>query len=656
MNILIPHKWLLEYLDTKATQEEIQKYLSLCGPSVERIYQIQGEPVYDIEITVNRVDSMSVYGIAREATTILNQFNINAKLIEPNFEKIKVNKSIADQTKLIKVHNDPTLCDRTSYIILKNIKRTPTPKWMAKRLKQLDMKIHDSAIDITNYVTHELGHPCHAFDYDKLMKIGGEIIIKQAQKGKKFTTLDGTEYTTVGGEIVFENKKGTIIDLPAIKGTANTSIDNNTKNICLWIESLDPQKVRFASMTHNIRTTAAQLEEKGVDPHLASQVLLKATQLYQKLCQADIASEIIDEFPGDKAPSSIKVKYNTIEKYLGLKLKQSKIKKILQDLGCKTELSSNQIEVTPPTYRPDLTIPADIIEELARIYGYHRLPSIVMDTEIPLNKQKGVDFEIELKAKKFLAYTGWQEIYTYSMVSEVLAKQSGFTPEQHLKIQNPLTQDRVYLRRSLIPSLREAILHNPTVKYLNAFEIANVYHPQDKKLPKEELHLTMVSNQTYRKVIGYLEALLEHFYQPIIIKQNSNNKADILTKKEQYRIGKIQYNNKITAIDIIWEDFLKIARKHPTYHPKVKTSPIIEDLTFKFKQHTNIGEVINQIEHVHKFISQITLKDIYESNYTLCITYLNKDNNLTNQDVESIRKKIVNFVENKYQAELIGEV
>ena len=348
------------------------------------------------------------------------------------------------------------------------------------------------------------------------MQSGGEIHIVEAKAGKKFTTLDGETYQTVGGEIVFENDKGEIIDLPSVKGTANTSVDKNTHNILLLAESIQADKVRFTSMTHAIRTVAAQLIEKHIDPNLAEDSLLRAADLYQDLCEAKLGSRLIDEFSQRPDPQPIKVKLQQIDAYLGLEIKLEKIVKILQDLECqvKTRGEGRKIilSVQPPTFRPDLTIPADVIEEVARIYGYHNLPSTLMETPIPTSYPKDTNFNLENRIKRFLSDIGWQEVYTYSLVSEAIALESGRRLEDHLKLQNPLTEDRIYLRRSLLPSLTEIITNNPQQKELSVFEIANTYQPQKDNLPKEELCLAAVSTQNYRHLRGILEVLLAQLY------------------------------------------------------------------------------------------------------------------------------------------------
>ncbi len=655
MNILIPHTWLLEHLDTNATPEKIQEYVSLCGPSIERIYDKEGEKVYDIEVTTNRVDGMSIRGIAREVAVILQQFGIDAKL-KPN-NLLKIAKPTTDTTlPLPKISNDPKLSKRLICIVLKGAKRNPTPDWMGKRLLQTDQNIHDSVIDITNYITHELGHPCHAFDYDKLMKTGGEINVVEAKKGETFKTLDGNEFTTVGGEVVFKNGKGEIIDLPSIKGTANTSIDDSTQNVLLLLESIKAEKVRFASMTHAIRTVAAQLMEKNVDPNLAKDVLVRGIQLYTELCDTTVASEIYDDFPGSEEPTPVKIKLQTIHEYLGIDIGIKTVISILEQLECKVETDKDDLTVHPPTFRPDLTIPADIVEEIARIYGYHKLPSVIMDTQIPTQRQVGVNFSIENRMKRFLASIGLQEIYSYSMVSEAIALQTDML-ENHLKLQNPLTDDRVFLRKSLIPSLSEILDQNSHVSELSVFEIANIYLPRKNNLPEETLRLSIVSTKPYREVRGIVENLLGQFFiKEIAVTQNTDTTGTItvINSGKVVKLGTIQIitNNRI-AIELEFAKLLQIVKTHPTYQPIPKTAIVTEDLTFTLPKKIRVGEIMKLISESSTLITDVELKGIYNQNYSFAITYHDPKNNLASDDLKPVRKKIVQELE-KQQGILVG--
>lgn len=661
MNILIPHHWLLEHLETAATPEELQKLVSLSGPSIERIHTLEGEPVYDIEVTTNRVDSMSVRGIAREAAVILAQADVEAVLKDLAIPAIQAPQDKA--VKLPEIKNNPALCKRIMCVVLDTVEHTPTPDWMAKRLKQIEQNIHDSVIDITNYVTHELGHPCHAFDYDKIMSFGGVIKVVEASPGKKFTTLDGENYETIGGEVVFENENGEIIDLPAIKGTANTAVDDNTTRVLFWIESIDHEKVRFGSMKHAIRTVAAQLNEKQVDPYLADAVLARGVELYQQLCHARVASTIHDEFPGAQDLQSVIVKYSTFKRYLGITIPDEEITQILQKLGCAVHFdqTAQLFTVRPPSFRPDIEIEADVVEEIARIYGYHNLPSQLMDTAIPTSKPEGTRFDFEHACKVFLAHIGWQEVYTYSMVSEAIAQQSAQAVETHLKIQNPLTDDRVYLRRSLTPSLVEVLDSNPQRPNLCIFEVAHVYHPQPNTLPIEELHLTMVGQKTYAEVRGDFESLLRQFYITNISivevpsERLQQGEVTVQTPGGDVHIANLYILKKGRVVfDVLLTELVRVLKTHPTYKPLAKAESVKEDFTFSLPQRTPIGTVIAAIRGVDKLVTSVELTDQYKQNFTFAVTYLDPEKSLSKDEVEPIRKKIIALVAETSQGSLVG--
>ncbi len=669
MNILIPDSWLREYLDTDATPQEIQQYLSLCGPSVERMYEREGESVYDIEITTNRVDSMSVMGVAREAAVILKQFGKKAEFkMGHSGEKALPTSENTSSLPLPKIVNDPKLNKRTLCMILADVARNPTPEWMAKRLRQVDMNVHDVVIDITNYVTHELGHPCHAFDYDQIMRLGGEIKVAEAKKGQKMTTLDGEEYLTVGGEVVFVNPAGEIIDLPSIKGTANTSISANTKNVLFFIESTMADKVRFASMTHAIRTVAAQLLEKNVDPELALPTFIYGVELFRDLAGAKIASELYDDYPGKITLPSVSVPLSRISDYLGITIPTQQIISILTDLGCEVKLDGQSLIVTPPSFRSELNISAEIIEEVARVYGYHNLPSRIMDTPIPVIKPTHTNFVIENRIKRFLAAIGWQEVYTYSMVGSEIAEQSGYKIDEHLKLQNPLTEDRVYLRRSLVPSLEELISSNQgaTAQPLHdVFEIANTYLPQKNQLPGEELHLTLVSKRPLTDVRGDLEVLWDQlFIKNIVVTPDDittpelqqsatislkDNQSEVIGKLGISRIGCVVVDLKVSIL-------VSKAQTHPTYQPIPKTSLIIEDLTFTLPASTAVGPVLESISQLSAYIYKVGVKNVYKDNVTFCLTYHDPDKNIENEDVSPIRKSVVEEITNKWSGQLVGQI
>lgn len=698
MNILIPHTWLLEHLETTVSPKELQRLVSLSGPSVERIYDRLGDSVYDVEITTNRVDSMSIRGFAREAAVILSQTDKSSKLKPLGRSLDTTQSAITAQTKLPlpKIFDNPKLNFRTLCVVLSNIERTPTPEWMATRLQQTEMNVHDAAIDITNYITHELGHPCHAFDYDKLMATGGEIHIIEAQAGETFVTLDGTSFTTKGGEVVFKNAEGTIIDLPSIKGTKNTSVDESTKTIMLLMESIRPDKVRFASMTHAIRTTAAQLLEKNLDPHLATETLALGIELYQSICHAKQASEIHDSFLTGQVQAkqeTVTLHSQEITRYLGISLPSEHVVSILEQLGCSVEVEQSEsrsphyvLHVTPPTFRSDLHIPADIVEEIARIYGYHNLPSALMDTAIPTTYQENTNFELEHKLKTFLALVGWQETYNYSLVSQELAAQSGMLPVDHLAVANPLTEDMVYLRKTLVPSLVQMVKTNPMHRPLSVFEFATVYlesgaegkglevaKSADQKItavPYQPLRIGLVSTQSYEHLKGALEALLSQVYVDTLSVVTDNKPMPGYRQSAQLYVVNgvtkgttqhthlgwigIEADSGFAAAELDWVSLLSVAKQNPTYQPLPKTSIVSEDITFTLPEKTEVGPLITAIKQLHPVIKAVEFTGKYKQNVSLRLTFHNPESNLSSLDIEPIRKQIVDWVERQASGSLVG--
>lgn len=654
MNILIPHSWLLEHLATDADPTDLQRMVSLCGPSIERIYDRENESVYDIEITTNRVDSMCVRGVAREAAVILEQFGVTAHLKPLSTPSLSTLAPTEDQLPLPKISIETPNCKRILCVLLDGIEHTSTPDWMAKRLRQTEQQIHDSVIDITNYITHELGYPCHAFDYDKLMQLGGEIHVVEAKPDHSFTTLDGVSHKTVGGEIVFINQHDEIIDLPAVMGTANSSVDEKTKRVLLWIESLDAKKVRFTSMTHAIRTVAAQLEEKGADPVTAELVLARGAELYQELCHAKIASSVFDQYPVPQQLQPVNIEHETITRYLGIALPINQITTILERLGCAVGVNGETLVVTPPSYRPDITIPADVVEEIARIYGYQNLPSTIMPGSIPLTKQVGVNFLAERQIKERLAALGWQELYTYSMVGKQEAIASGYDLEQHLQLANPLTDDKIYLRRSLVPSLLQVAQNNDSTKKIShkLFEIANLYHPQEKQLPIEALTLTLVTNVSLIELKTNLTELLQLFHLNLPTMSQSDEKSA--------RFGELisitSHGQGWFSATIDMATLISQVKTHPAYQPIPRYPAVIEDLTFTVPPKVGLGAILAHIQAQDSLIESVTLGSQYRRNSTYTITFRAKDTALSAADIAPIRAKIVQTVAASFGAQLVGNL
>lgn len=625
MDILVPDSWLRKFLETKATSQKIAECLSLCGPSVERIDKVDKDLVYAIEVTTNRPDSASVYGIAREAAAILPRFKI-----QTDFNQLKPLTIRATTSALsLKVKCELPEVRRVMAVVIDNVNAQSSPEWMQKRLVLSGLRPLNLLIDITNYIMLETGHPTHVFDYDRIKS--HELIFRKSDKGEKIKTLENKTYALPGNDIVIDNGEGEIIDLPGIIGTANSVVTPNTKRIIFFIDNNDPIHMRRTSMSLGLRTAAVTINEKGVDPELASLAFARGLELYKELAKGKIASKIIDIYPKPYRGKTVKTSHEFVNKRLGINLEKNEITKILESLGFTTKWTDDNLKVSVPSYRAqDVEIPEDIVEEVARIYGYHNLPSQLMTGVIP-EPLEDTPFDFETKVKQILKGLGGVEVYTPTLVAKdkVSLTENG----KALKLKNPLGRDSEYLRLSLTTSLIDAAKHNSQEeKPFQLFEMANVYLPKKDDLPNEIMKLAGIfSGYEFRDAKGVVESLLEQL--------------------------NVQINFELAQINdlIYWEFDVELLRskvKPRSFTPLPKYPPQIEDISIILPPRTIIGEVIEAIQKVDTKIKAVELKDIYEDTKTFRITYQDPDKTLIDSEVAKIRSKITKALESKFSARI----
>lgn len=669
MNILIPDSWLREHIKTNATPKQLKDCLSLCGPSIERINTVDGETVYDIEVTTNRVDMTSVRGIAREAAVILPEFGIEATLLPfaAETETLSTPKKKLD----ISFKNDPDLCYRILALKISDITLKDSPDWLKKRLELVGQRPLNNIIDITNYVMWEVGHPTHAFDFDRLVE--KKIIVRLAKKGEKLTTLDYKKHTLKGGEIIFEDGTGEIIDLPGIMGTANTVVTTETKNVLLFIENSDPVRIRRASMGLSIRTQAAVLNEKHPDPELALIAMKRAVKLTTELTGGTIASELTDIYPKKPEQKIITVSSHLINQYMGEEIDKKRVMAVLKRLGCSvketTDTHETVFKVTPPSLRnDDLTIPEDIVEEVARIIGYHTIKPRLPDREPPL-VIPDPELMIEEDIKKRLRDWGYTEIFGYSMISKEDLESLHIDPKEVYTIANPLSSDHVFMRPTLIPSLLHALSQNLShTSDLSLFELSHTYQMQEKNLPIEQSELLIARiGEHFVQLKGIAQALFKLYGIPFPDTPEYSSESyfnkDISLDLHYGGVGLLKddllqhygIKEKVSVLMLNISQLVKDAHPHHSYQPIPKHPPIIEDFTFTVPEKQFIGPILNTIKHIHPFIQNVLLLDTYNQNKTLRVTYLNPEKTLIVDEVKPIRDAIIKTVKEEYKGKLVGE-
>lgn len=650
MNIKILDSWLREYLKTSATPKKIAEKLSLTSVSIERIEKYNDDFVYDIEVTTNRPDLMSVVGIAREAATVLPQSGIDATFVHP---KLKLPEIHPQKSPELILKFDDKLVNRICAVIME-VTIKPSPKYVKDRLDASDIRSLNNVIDITNYVMREIGHPTHVFDYDRLTN--HTLNIRESKKGEKMRTLDDKEYTLSGGDIVADNGKGEIVDLISIMGTANSVVTNSTKRILFFIDNVEPTHIRKTSMEHGIRTEAAVLNEKGLNPETAKDALARGIELFQKLADGKIVSQIIDKYPHLPKETIITLAEEKINAVVGVTIPSQKTIDILTSLGFGVAKQGATFIVTVPAHKSgtDMLIPEDIIEEIARVYGYHNIPDTLPATQTPnyfhLDKN---DFYWEDRIKDSLKYWGFTEVYTYPMVSETLYEGP---LENAVTIQNPLSDDMVYMRRTLIPNLLQVVKENQDYETIQIFELANVYEKNNKDLPKQDLKLAGLVHKP-KASFGVVKGLVEQLLSDIEIRNvQFTSLSDRFGAKitiEKQELGTIEILDDTTiTFELDFKLLISFANAKKIFTPISKYPAIVEDLAIIAPADIQTGDLMEVIKKQSKLIREVSLLDKYKDTRTFHVVYQSFDKNLNDKEVGEIRDTILKVLKEKHNARL----
>lgn len=657
MNIKITHSWLLEYLDTDATPVEIQKYLSLCGPSIEHVEEANGEIIYDIEITSNRIDTASVLGIAREAATILPMFGKRAILKK----RLLKTPQVPPSSVPIEIIDEKGICRRLLGIVMEVDGVSSAPDYIAKQVLSTDTRSINNLVDITNYVMTEIGHPTHVFDYDRITT--HKLILRHAKKDEEIITLDEKKYRLDEKDIIIDDGTGRIIDLPGIMGTANSVVTNETKRILFFIESNDPVSIRRTSMRYGIRTMASTINEKNPDPELAYTAFLRGIELFSEVAGAKPVSSVIDIYPIKVQPSTIISSKTFIDAKVGVAIPLKTIVSILTNLDFNVSVKNNdELTIIVPTHRiADVNIPEDIVEEVARIYGYFSIPSHLQKSAyVPQPMEEERLFMYQDSIKMYLKHQGYSEVMNYSATSLELLKAFGIEKLDHLHITNSISEDIKYLRRFLIPSLVKNIKQNEGFEEkLQLFEVAKTYIPQRTRLPLEEFKLALITNTSSDDLKGIISGLFKELNIDIFSFQQEGGSNLLFTKEAQgefkwgdevigsFGLVKTQYSRSLDIAKQLYGaefDFMKLvnlAKLMPDYRPFSQNAAISLDLTLpKTKSYGEMRKIA--FENAPHLIS-FNLKDSYKDTVTLRFVFTDTKKNLTEKEAQ----EELNVIKNK---------
>jgi phenylalanyl-tRNA synthetase beta chain len=433
--------------------------------------------------------------------------------------------------------NDPELCNRYIGTIIRDVEIGPSPKWMQDRIRRAGMRPISSIVDVTNYVMLEWGQPLHAFDYDKLVaRAGGgvpTIIVRRARPGEKMMTLDGVDRVFTEDTLLICDTAGPIA-VAGVMGGFETEIDVTTRNILLEAANFDLVSIRRTTQELKLPSEASLRFGKGIHSSLPEPAARRATELMRVLAGGTIAAGIVDAYPVKPEPVVIDLETTEVKRSLGIEFGVNEIATILGSLEFECNVRSERaVQVTVPAHRLDCQYPADLIEELARVYGYDRIPVTELADRLPPQRANR-DLELEEQIRDLLVGSGLQEIVTYALTD--LGREAALDPalepddlslEQYVVVANPITRDRSIMRHSLLAGALETAAANLRfVDHLAVFEVGKVFLQQPgEELPEEKRRLSVVMtgprrarhwqeaegpSLDYYDLKGVVETLLSH--------------------------------------------------------------------------------------------------------------------------------------------------
>ncbi|MFC2052328.1 phenylalanine--tRNA ligase subunit beta [Chloroflexota bacterium] len=441
-----------------------------------------GDVVLNLEVTPNRPDCLSVIGIAREIAALTGQ---SLNLPEVSYEEIE---SPIDRQIAVEIIA-PDLCPRYCASLITGVEIAESPAWMQQRLLACGMRPISNIVDITNYVMLEYGQPLHAFDYQRIR--GKKIIVRRAADGESIVSLDGVERVLSKVTLIIADKERSVA-VAGVMGGANSEVTEKTTSILLEAASFDPASIHYTGRTLNLPSEACMRFERGIRAELTLPALKQATRLITELAGGKVAKGLVDVYPGKLVQKPILLSAREVERCLGIGFTTNQMVEALTSLGfdCKQGKAAAEIVVAAPYWRSDIQQSVDLIEEVARITGYDRIPTTMLSQPIPRQNPEPI-IGLKREVRGCLTGYGFQEIITYSLTS--LGMLNKLSSEPHdlepvpLRLSNPMSAEQEYLRPNLRTNLLTALSANRRHEDggIRLFELGKVYLPRFKGLPDE---------------------------------------------------------------------------------------------------------------------------------------------------------------------------
>ncbi len=647
------------------------------GEDAVKVLNLRDE-IIEFEITSNRPDCLSIIGVAREAGATLDG--------KVNYPKVEV-KEIGDKADdYVSVEIEDTEgCARYVARVIRNIKIGSSPQWMQQRLIGAGVRPINNIVDITNYVMLEYGQPLHAFDLSFIE--GNKIIVRKAEDGEILTTLDGVKRKlNTSMTIIADAKKS--LAIAGVMGGGQSEVTGDTDMILLESANFDANTTRLTSKNLSLRTEASSRFEKGVDPNIARLAADRACQLIVQLGAGEVLEGAVDAYPEKIEPHKVTIRPEKINDLLGISLGNEEMVDIFRRLELNSENSGDIIEITVPTYRMDLLMEADFAEEVARIFGYDKIPPTMVKGDISVGGKPDNQI-VEDIARDLLNGMGFNEILTYSFISpkaiDMINLSKDSTKRDMIRLINPLGDETGVMRTSLLPNILEVAARNINHKVndMRAFEIGQIFIPRiesEEELPYEipNLVMAMYGEEDFFTLKGAVETLLDNLgiceYEFSAEKNNSTYhpgrcanitvENEILgtigelhpTVTENYDLGRRCYCGELDFGVI-----LKFTQMEKTYEPLAKYPSITRDFAVVLDKTVLVKQIEDIIKHKGgDILDRFELFDVYEGeqieeglrNIAYTITYRDRKRTLTDEEANAVHSNILNEISEKLGGKL----
>jgi len=602
--------------------EDIRKVLLLSDTAVE------------FEITSNRPDCLSVIGLARETAV---SFDKALHIPTPQKPSARNDGETIDKYLSVDIHNS-SLCTRYSARVVKNVKIAPSPLWLRMRLRASGVRPINNIVDITNYVMLEYGQPMHAFDYKCLD--GSHIIVRNAEEGEKFISLDNQEHTLDAASLVIADEKKAVA-LAGVMGGLNSEITEDTVTVVFESAMFHPGNVRVTAKKQGMRTESSARFEKGLDCENTMPALDRACELVMLLNAGEVVDGTIDVYPEKKVPFTMPLDADTINTFLGVNLTREYMAGVFRSLDFV--VSDDMSSLTVPTYRDDVRCMNDLAEEVLRIYGYNKIESTLSAAATPTVGARTERQSFDMHLRDTLCGMGLDEIETFSFISPSYYQKIRLAEDDNRRksvvISNPLGEDTSVMRTTMLPSILKVLSDNVAVKNKNValFEMGKVYLPKNEgELPEEPGHLTIgfvadadKTGSGFYRMKGYLEAILyiagitdaeyvscdnEPTFHPGRCAKVFKGEQEIGLFGEIHPATAENYNfsTPVYVCELSMETLFAVRRLMMDYKPLPKYPALERDFSFVCDEDTAAGTIAREIKNCGgKVVESADLFDIY---------------------------------------------